>query len=249
MKLTAYLIEGHDLEIRPADVERPWMEGTNERFAYRCLPLNIANAHGWEIVNPAGFTASWTGEAGSDAISIVADAGTKAPVVSIFGHGVLTFHITCVFRTEPGYDMLAQGPVNRPKDAIGPLAGVIETDWAPYTFTMNWLFTRARTAIRFEKGEPFCHIFPVKRGGLEDFEPEIRKMTDDPDLLEQFTIWSNRRAKFNNDLKVPESDARAEKWQKAYYRGLDTHGNEAPIDDHRTRLRLKPFVRKSKSEE
>ena len=49
-ELTAYIIDGHELRIRPAPVERLWMDRTNERSAYRCLPLNIANAHGWEIL-------------------------------------------------------------------------------------------------------------------------------------------------------------------------------------------------------
>jgi Family of unknown function (DUF6065) len=31
-------------------MERAWMDATDQRFAYRCLPLNIANAHGWEIL-------------------------------------------------------------------------------------------------------------------------------------------------------------------------------------------------------
>lgn len=50
-----YVIDGHEMTIRPAPLEREWMNGTNQRFAYRCLPLNIANAHGWEILNAAGF--------------------------------------------------------------------------------------------------------------------------------------------------------------------------------------------------
>ena len=29
-----------------------------ESFAYRCLPLNIANAHGWELLNPCAFDAA-----------------------------------------------------------------------------------------------------------------------------------------------------------------------------------------------
>jgi hypothetical protein len=49
MKLVAYVIDGHPFEIRPAPLERDWMEKTDQRFAYRCLPLNIANAFGWEI--------------------------------------------------------------------------------------------------------------------------------------------------------------------------------------------------------
>ena len=42
-----------------ADWERDWMDSTPNRFAYRCLPLTIANQTGWWIKNPVGFTATW----------------------------------------------------------------------------------------------------------------------------------------------------------------------------------------------
>jgi hypothetical protein len=35
MKLTAYVLEGHELDIRPAPVERGWMDATGDSFAYR----------------------------------------------------------------------------------------------------------------------------------------------------------------------------------------------------------------------
>jgi hypothetical protein len=41
MELTAYIMEGHKIDIRPAPLEREWMDRSRERFAYRCLPLNI----------------------------------------------------------------------------------------------------------------------------------------------------------------------------------------------------------------
>ena len=56
MKLTAYVVDGHSIDIRPAPLERDWMDNTEQRYAYRCLPLSIANAHGWEILCAAGFT-------------------------------------------------------------------------------------------------------------------------------------------------------------------------------------------------
>ena len=40
---------------------------------------------------------------------------------------------------------MVQGPINRPKDGIAALPGIIETDWSPYSFTMNWMFTRPGT--------------------------------------------------------------------------------------------------------
>jgi hypothetical protein len=160
--------------------------------------------------------------------------------LSHFGHGTLTFHIPCLFRTEPGYDLMAQGPVNRPKDGIAPLTGVIETDWAPYTFTMNWIFTRPNHEVRFERGEPFCHIFPVKRGELATVQPEIKALSSEPELERQFKLWNESRTQFNAELQRPGSEAQAERWQKLYYRGLSPDG-ETAAEDHITRLRLKPF--------
>ena len=241
MKLIAYLMDGHRIDIRPAPVEREWMDGTGERFAYRCLPLNIANAHGWEILCPAGFTAIWNGNQDIAAISIQRHNSDQDPMaLSHFGHGTLTFHIPCIFRTDPGFDLMAQGPVNRPKDGVSALAGIIETDWAPYTFTMNWIFTQPEVEVHFEKGEPFCHIFPIERGKLASVEPEIRPLSSAPELAREFQEWNESRVRFNSELNEPGSQAQADRWQKMYYRGLCPDGKPA-IDDHITRLRLRPF--------
>jgi hypothetical protein len=111
MRVTAYVIDGHQVDIRPAPVERSWMDATGERFAYRCLPLAIAKAHGWEILCRGGFVARWSGGAALEAIKIFGDPGSVPWAASHFGHGILTFHIPCLFRTEPGVDLFVQGPV------------------------------------------------------------------------------------------------------------------------------------------
>ncbi|WP_149762281.1 DUF6065 family protein [Neomesorhizobium albiziae] len=239
-QLIAYVIDGHELRIRPAPLERQWMDDSDERFAYRCLPLNIANAHGWEILCTAAFSAIWDGRQTNDAIRIKAKPEAISPAVSHFGGGVLTFHIPCLFRTDPGVDLFVTGPVNRPKDAISALSGIIETDWSPYTFTMNWKFTRPNQRVHFEIDEPFCHLFPLARGSLEDVTPTIRKLSENPELDREFRDWSERRDTFNATLVVPASKAAQEKWQKSYFKGV--HPSGAPgSKDHRSRLRLRPF--------
>src|SRR6185503_19265222 len=212
MKLTAYVVDGHKLDIRPAPVERDWMEATNQRFAYRCLPLNIANAHGWEILCPSVFTATWTGGRTLSAVRVEMVSAGPAPAISHFGDGVLTFHLPCVFRSEPGFDLMVQGPINRPKDGLYPLTGVVETDWAPFTFTMNWMFTRPGAATRFEAGEPFCHLYPIRRE-LEAVEPQVLPLDSEPELKQQYETWTASRNQFNASLKQPGADER-EKWQK-----------------------------------
>jgi Family of unknown function (DUF6065) len=216
------------------------MDRTGDRFAYRCLPLNIANAFGWEILCNAGFTVAWNGGNSLDAIKIEVDSDAPPEATSHFGGGILTFHVPCLFRTAPGDALMVQGPINRPKDGIVALAGVIETDWAPYGFTMNWIFTRPGI-IRFETGEPYCHFFPICCDDVEDIEPELRLLSENGELRRQHEAWASSRGKFNTELNRPGSEAYFEKWQKTYYRGLDPEGRSAATQRHRTRLRLSPF--------
>ncbi len=240
MKLICYLQDRAPLDIRPAPVSRDWMDRTPDRFAYRCLPLNIANTHGWEIGCDETFEAVWNGRPGLGDIRIRTLDNAQAPAISHFGSGVLTFHVACVFRTEPGWNLMAMGPPNRPKPAIQALTGVIETDWAPYGFTMNWIFTEPNRPVQFMKGEPFCFIFPVPRGALEQVEPEFRDMRSDADLLEQHTSWTKSRQSFIEDLPDPNSAAAQQKWQRTYHHGRRPDGKPG-TPDHQTKLSLKPF--------
>ena len=56
-ELICYVRQGWAPRIAPASARRDWMTSTPESFAYRCLPLAIANAHGWEVLSPCGFSA------------------------------------------------------------------------------------------------------------------------------------------------------------------------------------------------
>ncbi|WP_256375668.1 DUF6065 family protein [Chelativorans sp. J32] len=78
-ELTAYVVDGHDVRIRPAPLEREWMDNTDQRFAYRCLPLNIANAHGWELLCTTAFSAIWDGRPSIDAIRLKSSHSAKRP--------------------------------------------------------------------------------------------------------------------------------------------------------------------------
>lgn len=239
LTLECFVEPNAELRLRPAPHRRDWMDASNVGFAYRCLPLAIANAHGWEALNPRRFEAVWTGKKTPDAVKIRSRGDRPPLAVSHFGEGVLTFHIPGLFRTPPGYDLFATGPMNRPKPRIQALTGVIETDWSPFSFTMNWIFTEPNAPVAFEEDEPIAAFFPLKRGVVETFEPVLRNPEEAPDLWEAHMDWRQSRSKFNADLKKEGSEARRMKWQKGY-----TGGPPEPVDPpHRTRLRLREFKR------
>lgn len=242
LELTCFLHEGWKPLIRPASPRRGWMDSTPESFAYRCLPLNIANAHGWEVLSSCAFEAMWDGRPGTDAVTIrmPSDADPVTAPVSIFGQGVLTFHIAGLFRTPPGWNLWVGGSPNHLKDGIAPLGGVVETDWAPFTFTMNWRFTRPNHWVRFEAEEAICLLFPVKRDALERFTTRFAPIHEQPELVAQFEAWSRSRDAFHKQMQVNPPTKPADRWQKHYYRGVDA-GERAHIDDHQTKLRVAPF--------
>ena len=242
MDLICYTYPGWEPRLRAASQKRDWMEATPERFAYRCLPLAIANAHGWELLSPCGFEARWRGGQGADAVEIRLDPGTdpKRAPVSLFGQGTVTFHVEGIFRTDEGWNLWICGPPNAAKDGIAPLGGVVETDWSPYTFTMNWRFTRPNQWVRFEENEPFCFFFPVERAAIAGIAPQLRPMAEEPGLTEGFEAWSRSRDAFQKWVAETRPEAPTDKWQKLYYRGVHPDGAPGPAD-HKAKLRLEPF--------
>lgn len=228
------------MRLVPAARERAWMDATGERFAYRCLPLNIANQSGWWILNSHALTVTWDGGGGVDALRLDWCSGEPPyPASSHFGDGILTWHLPFLFRTPPGWNLLARGPANLPKSGTSALEGVVETDWAVATFTMNWKLTAIDQPVTFEPGEPICQLVPQRRAELEAFVPEIREMGANPELEAAFSQWSASRSQFLGELQEPGSEAVRRKWQKDYFHGATPDGTRAPT--HQTRLRLREF--------
>ena len=242
MELICYLHPGWRPLIRPASAQRAWMDATPESFAYRCLPLSIANAHGWEVATPRAVEAWWDGGSGVEAVHLQVE-GEPDPVsapVSMFGQGVLTFHLAGLFRTPSGWNLWVGGPPNQGKDGISPLSGVIETDWSPFTFTMNWRFTRPNHRVRFEADEPIAFLFPVERAVLESVEPRFAPLESAPELQAAFHNWSRSREAFQREMAAHPPSKPADRWQKHYYQGVDS-GGKRHVEDHRTKLRVRPF--------
>ena len=244
-QMTCYRTSKPTIELRPGRADRDWMDATDKRFAYRCLPLTIANCYGWELILPCDVTAGWNGGNKLTDMNIsVSDAawGNDRLACSHFGHGVLTFQTGYLFRTNPGVALLARGAPNWPRQDIYPLEGLVETDWLPFTFTMNWAFTRPGRVV-LKAGEPFCFLTPVRISSLENLQPEIVDLNDCPEEAERLSVWASARRDFNERLKNNEPSASEQGWQKWYTRGEYPDGNPA-AQRHVSKLKLmSPVVR------
>ncbi len=230
-------------EIAPAPVLREWMSATRESFANRCLPLLVANQAGRELRGAEeDLRATWNSDPELEDLVVERADQDKTPLLSAsshFGHGILTFTIPFLFRTPPGWNLLARGPANLPKDGISALEGLVETDWSPSTFTMNWKLTRPGLTVSFAAGEPIALIVPMRRGDLESFDPEVRELHTSPEVSRAYRAWRESRAQFLRDLPMIGTEAFEQTWQKDYMHGRAPDGTVAR--EHQRRLNLKPF--------
>ncbi len=228
------------LPLDAAAPERPWMDASPGRFAYRCLPMVIANQAGWVVRNPHRLSVSWDGRPDPAGLTITPEAGAAITYASShFGSGVLTFSLGCLFRTPPGHNLYVRGPANWPKDGICALDGIVETDWTKATFTMNWKLTRAGHPVTFERDEPIACLLPYPRGYLERWQPEVRRLEAEPEWSAGFAAWSRLRTRFNAGLQSRQPGAVAAGWQRHYQMGMDV--GDQPAAEHQTALRLPKF--------
>jgi hypothetical protein len=243
MKLECYPMDPRPPELIPGRPERGWMDNFTSRHPYKCLPLVMANTTGWELQCPCDLTAEWNG--GPHAHDIVVRPDRPFPdfervAQSHFSGGVLTFHTGYLFRTDPGWAVWAMGPPNHVKDGIQPLSGLIETEWLPFPFTMNWVFTRPGR-VKFSRGEPYCFITLMEHRRLEAVQPVLKSIESDPTLQGQFETWREERGKFNNRLAKGDADAAKQAWQRFYFKGEMPAETGAAPESHVNKRRLKPM--------
>jgi len=247
-RVTAYEVRPtDDWAIERASARREWMDHAPKGAANRCLPLVIANQAGWVITCPVSFKATWDGS-DSNMSGLKLEFQEKAElygrqILSLFGMGIISFSLPWLFRTSEGVGMIVRGPTNSMKDHCAPLDGFVETDWAPYTFTMNWKITKRKTPVYFRKGEPVCLLQPYPIGMLEETEARAAPISSDPELHRTALAWNERR---NEEI---QSNTGREKsvFSLDYVKGKTPGGGAAP--EHRTKLRLAAFERDEASDD
>ena len=70
--------------------------------------------------------------------------------------------------------------------------------------------------------------------------PRVAPIAEAPELAAEFEAWSAARDAFQARMDSDPTIHGADSWQKLYYRGVRPDGSPG-LDDHRTKLRLKPF--------
>jgi hypothetical protein len=214
------------MNISPANVKRGWMSESNNH-AYSCIPLTVANQYGWICHAVETFTATWDGGYGVDSVKIESSENLMS-VSSHFGNGILTLLVDFIIETPPNTSIYVRGITNSNKTNIYPLDGIVETDWLPFTFTMNYKF-HTPGSVTFEKGEPIFMFFPIEISYIESFKITESSISKDSEFMEKYKKYQTSRKDFMQQKK---------KGKQGFYVSGKIVDEKQEIPNHKVKLNL-----------
>lgn len=231
MKVKAYRLEERPFIIKPGERKRQWMDETPGRYAYRCLPLSVANSTGWDLYCDSPFVISWNGGSDQSDISINYAGEEENFITSTFGAGIVTFHTGWLFRTDPEWDMLVTGPINDGISWANPLSGIVETWWNDFTFTMNWKLHTPGSYFWNVK-TPICRLLPIPHE--YEITTEVCDIESDVEQKKLYDQWAaereqtiqefNQVTEYGIDGERVKVNSPKTEWEGNYYKGVRKNG-------------------------
>lgn len=214
INLDVYFLSDNENQIQKASkliqapsAKREWINKDPQQvFAYSCIPMTNASESGIWIVSDSSFNVFWNGgKLLQDVVfAFDSDEDKKNNVISVSSHfpiGIITFSLPFIFRTSPGWGLYVSGCPNLPINGLQALEAIVETNWLPFTFTMNYKITEPNKVIRIEKGMPICRIIPYQLNLNEKININFKKISEDKNLIQKWKEWSDSRLEWNSGLR------------------------------------------------
>ena len=245
--LTAYRLgDTTGWSIEPAQRAREWMDRTPRKAAYWCLPVMMANQAGWVIRLPGTAVATWNGKDSADAVKLdFPGKGNRLAglVGTNFGAGIVSFALPWVFQTTEGTGLWVRGVPNAHTPDCVPLEGIVETDWSPFPFTMNYRIIKRNTQVYFPEGMELCMLAPVRMDLFEATQPRMEDVQSNPLLVEELRRHSEKRRMQTGSLRPDASMVDSKGQTKPvldYFKGTTTDADKK-ASKHRKAFELRGF--------
>lgn len=177
MKISVYKLPKHPVKIEQTKVQRDWMDSTNNRHAYKCFPISIANTLGWSISFLEDIEFIWDGISDTtlDHIKVL-----KAPdnVCNLDrGNATISFNTGIYFKTDQNTSIISIVPPNYFIDGATPFTSIMSTSFYEEAFPAAWRITRPNHKIIIPAGTPVATVIPLSLTSLSEIELEIQDKT------------------------------------------------------------------------
>jgi hypothetical protein len=155
-----YLMHPYEKNLLPKkpDIYKAWWEedGKTINHAKFCLPLLMANGLGHDILSPATFEVSWSGNEKENAKISIHESSSHSMIDNHSAFGAFTVQAHFIPKTNKGCFTLIKGIPNL-RRPFSVMEGLIETWWNPAHFGVVCLCNASGSFI-IKKGEPIARM-------------------------------------------------------------------------------------------
>jgi hypothetical protein len=192
------------VKIEQTSIQRDWMNETDNRHAYKCFPVSLANTIGWSVSYLDDIEFIWDGISDSTDKHVKILKAAPGICSTQRANATISFYTGIFFKTDENTSMLQIVPPNYFIDGATPFTTVISTSFFEDAYPVAWRITRPNTIIRIPAGTPIATFIPISLGALSDLEVEMHDKIFDQSLperkAERLKVWSeiSSQGKFTN---------------------------------------------------
>jgi hypothetical protein len=205
--VNAYVVPGAKVKIEQTRVQRDWMNLTDDRHAYKCFPIALANSIGYSISFLEDIEFIWDGISDSSDTHVKIIKGDEFCSTSR-GNTTISFNSHVFFKTDEDVSMLSIVPPNYFIDGAIPFTSIISTSFHDDMLPIAWKITRPNVKIVIPAGTPVITVIPISLKNLTTFELNLYDKTFDEtyqaELKNKLEAWEkiSKEGGFTNFYRV-----------------------------------------------
>lgn len=195
---------GHPVKIEQTQVQRQWMDNTDDKHAYKCFPVSLVNTIGWSISFLEDIEFIWDGISDTSEHHVTILKGPEGVCNTQRGNATVSFYTGLYFKTEENMTMLSIVPPNYFIDGATPFTSLITTSFFEDALPVAWRVTRPNVKITIPAGTPVITVIPVSLGELAKVELDIHDKVFGEEMhvkkQKRLEVWEklSKEGKFTN---------------------------------------------------
>ena len=180
-KIFVYRDGKNAAEIEQISIKRKWMDKTDNKHAYQCMPVSLANTLGWAISFPEDISFIWDGICDTQDSHIKIIKGHRY-CSTARANATVSFNTYLTFKTDENITMLAMPVPNDFNENAQCFTTLISTSFYKSMLPIAWRILKPNVEITIPAGNPVAVVMPISLTELQNFEVDVQNAS----MLEKY---------------------------------------------------------------
>ena len=150
--------------VEPLSIKRDFFDQSDNKTAYKCLPISSANVVGWGISFPDDISFVWDGESNNFKDHVKVLSGNKH--ITVMENKTISFNTYFSLSTDKNLSILITTVPNQFSNSWATVSAVFSTSFYHDTIQPAIVVLKANEVITIKAGTPVANILPISLSQL-----------------------------------------------------------------------------------